>query len=122
MDTSTTNSVVSRAYNLFSNLFGLRPATPRQSKDTDIVSSDNYYSVKVFKKGIKNLTYLSVFTTDSPAVVAAKIAESNPDYCDNGYRVWISDPRCSNPDGARFRFTRTANGQPVARLIDPRTR
>ena len=120
MTTSTTATAFYRAYSLFSNLFGLRPIYTKP-EDTDLKSTDTCYTVRVFHAGKKNPDYFTVFTSDNPAIIAAKFAEVNENWCDTKSRMWISEDKGSNGALFRFRLMRK-DGQPVVRLIDPRSR
>ena len=62
------------------------------------------------------------YTTDSPAVLAIKIAKSTPMLAERRGTVWVADPRhngMANP--FRFRMM-MVNGEIVAKIIDPRKR
>ena len=89
-----------------------------------ITMTDTRYSVTTaVGRGFgRKVTTESFYTTDSPAVLAIKIAKSTPMLAERRGTVWVSDPRHNgmvNP----FRFrVMMVNGEVVAKIIDPRKR
>ena len=62
------------------------------------------------------------YSSDSPSVLAIKIAKANPILAERRGTVWVADPRhngMANP--FRFRMM-CVNGEVVAKIIDPRKR
>jgi|Laugresu1bdmlbsd_1035121.scaffolds.fasta_scaffold128808_1 fructose-specific component phosphotransferase system IIB-like protein len=96
--------------NLFERLFALN------------LSNSQEYSVTVLDGaafGEVEKT-LSVKSNDGPAALVLNLLRENPALA--GKRVWIHDPTLNNRFPHRFRLMIDADGNPRARLIEPRRR
>ena len=115
-----TSSIVRPLSHLMENLFGLSVTS---SAPSFISQSDKDYTVSVisgtaFKHTVRQF---KVTSSDSPAVLACKLVVENPSLAENEERIWIHDPTLANKHPHRYRAI-MVDGQPHARLIDPRRR
>ena len=114
---NTLSSIAQTVTTTLSHLFGLNADIPPQTHPT----ADVKYHYVVLDNGGRTVDSGTVWTHDNPAMFAMRLAKDNPWYTTYGYRVWIKDGRFRNEFPWRFRLIQR-NGEPLAKIIDPRAR